>query len=261
MTQKSSAKLTLIFFVVVLASLVGLAIFWLDILPTPVIKPPAVDFYSCSQDSECVSVKADCCGCTAGGKATAINKNFQEKWNKKLSSDCRGIACIQVISNDPSCFKTPKCANNKCVLEDPTPTLKPTLTPTPSMELNFEPFLGGYFGEISEKKNSVITTQAEWMPISKKVALERSAPLPAVDFNKEMLIAVFQGEKSTGGYGIEITKIIENENNIEVFVKEAEPEPKCIVSQAFTRPYHIIKVKKSDKEVLFKTETVVTKCD
>lgn len=115
--EKGGAKSILIISVVILGALVGLLTFWLDILPKPVVKPPA-DFFSCGQDSDCVSVKGDCCGCTAGGTAAAVNKNFAKDWEDKLSKECKDIACIQVISNAPSCFKDPKCIDNKCVLEE-----------------------------------------------------------------------------------------------------------------------------------------------
>jgi hypothetical protein len=75
-----------------------------------------IDFYSCNQDSDCIKVEGGCCGCNWGGKATAINKNFEQEWEDKLLDECREIMCPAVISDDPSCFKEPKCVNNKCVL-------------------------------------------------------------------------------------------------------------------------------------------------
>ncbi len=79
-----------------------------------VCEKPQIDFYSCSQDSDCIKVKNDCCGCNAGGSATAINKNFKTQWKGNCNEI--GIACPAVMSNDPSCFAEPKCENNKCVL-------------------------------------------------------------------------------------------------------------------------------------------------
>ncbi len=128
-------------------------------------------------------------------------------------------------------------------------------------ELNFETVLkDGYSGN-KERKNYVITSQQEWISMFEKIWFEQTAGTPLIDFNKHMLIAVFQGEYPTGGYSIEITKIIETKNNLEVFVKEAYPGPRCIVTEAFTRPYHIVKVQRSDKEVVFKIEKVVTVCE
>lgn len=81
-----------------------------------VCKKPQVDFYSCSQNSDCIPVNNRCCGCTMGGSVIAINKKFKDVWHKKLN--CKEIICPTVMSNDPSCFQEPKCENNKCVLMD-----------------------------------------------------------------------------------------------------------------------------------------------
>ncbi|MEM5804253.1 MAG: hypothetical protein QXU82_00150 [Candidatus Aenigmatarchaeota archaeon] len=75
-----------------------------------------VDNRSCAYDSDCAKVSADCCGCTAGGKAAAINKNLADQWNAKLANECAHMACAAVISDDPSCSAEPKCVNYKCEL-------------------------------------------------------------------------------------------------------------------------------------------------
>ncbi len=67
-----------------------------------------------------------------------------------------------------------------------------------------------------------------------------------------MVIAVFQGNRSTGGYAVEITQIVEKENSVEVFAKETSPSPDSMVTQAFTQPYRIVKTKRGDKEVVLK---------
>ncbi|MFQ6010008.1 MAG: hypothetical protein ACE5J7_02715 [Candidatus Aenigmatarchaeota archaeon] len=72
--------------------------------------------YSCVSDSDCVKVDAGCCGCTAGGKATAINKNFVEQWDANLTGSCKDIVCAMVMSDDPSCFAEPKCVQGECKL-------------------------------------------------------------------------------------------------------------------------------------------------
>lgn len=75
-----------------------------------------IDMYRCVQDSDCVSVQQGCCGCYYGGKATAINKKHQDSWKDTISSQCGQRACLTVISNDPSCFKEPKCVSGACRL-------------------------------------------------------------------------------------------------------------------------------------------------
>lgn len=73
------------------------------------------NFYSCDQDSDCIKVDGDCYGCSTGGAATAINKNFETEWRYYL--DCKEMVCSQKTSNHPSCSKGPKCVDGKCVLK------------------------------------------------------------------------------------------------------------------------------------------------
>ena len=111
----------------------------------------------------------------------------------------------------------------------------------------------GYSG-LEDRKDYVIKDASEWKNLW-EVAYARVSQkpaLPVVDFNNEMIIAVAQGSHSTGGYNIEVTGILEKENSLEVQVKETSPAPGAIVTQAFTQPFHIVKTKKSDKEVVFK---------
>ena len=121
--------------------------------------------------------------------------------------------------------------------------------------VNFEVIEKGFNSGHSEKKNYVVDNEDEWGDLWNKVnsIVIPQPELPDVDFNNEIVIAVFQGEKPTGGYSIEIIKIVED-NKIIVFYKEFSPEPGDFVTQALTQPYHIVKIKKSDKEVVFVEE-------
>ncbi len=73
----------------------------------------------CRGDDECTKVKADCCGCSAGGQAAVINKEHVAHWTNTLEQKCKEIMCPQVISNDWSCQVGPKCVENKCTLVKP----------------------------------------------------------------------------------------------------------------------------------------------
>lgn len=79
--------------------------------------PKSVPFYQafCQKDSDCVKVAGDTCGCSSGGTATSVNKNFKDQW---LESTEWGMnTCLAVISNHPSCFTSPKCENFQCKLK------------------------------------------------------------------------------------------------------------------------------------------------
>ncbi|MEZ6256002.1 MAG: hypothetical protein R3B92_04500 [Patescibacteria group bacterium] len=87
----------------------------------PIQEPPSIPpqgssdlTYACEQNTDCIKVQADACGCTAGGNSTAINKAFEKSWITAFPQ----VMCPQVISEDPTCSSTsvPKCVNNRCEL-------------------------------------------------------------------------------------------------------------------------------------------------
>ena len=92
----------------------------------------------------------------------------------------------------------------------------------------------------------VIKSEDQWKEVWEKVHRFRlpTPELPVVDFEKEMVIAVFMGERKSGGYEIEIKKIAERENKIFVEVEEKEPPSDSVQTMALTQPYHLIVIHK-----------------
>ena len=86
--------------------------------PSVVPKLPEISgaLRTCNIDSDCVIIKSDCCGCTAGGTADTIHKKYKEQWENTVQSKCENIACTTVMSNDWSCFAEAKCVRNKCAM-------------------------------------------------------------------------------------------------------------------------------------------------
>ncbi len=73
----------------------------------------SANFYQCTADTDCVSIRADNCGCQAGGKATAINKQYVSQWEE--AHPVRN--CVAEVSADPTCLGViPKCSENQCKL-------------------------------------------------------------------------------------------------------------------------------------------------
>lgn len=79
-----------------------------------VVSELPADLYDCKLDADCLKVDSGCCGCNAGGNASAINKIYENIWKSKISNDCKEISCPAVMSSDPSCSAIPKCVNSKC---------------------------------------------------------------------------------------------------------------------------------------------------
>ena len=75
--------------------------------------------------------------------------------------------------------------------------------------------------------------------------------ISANDVQKSNFIVLNMGEKSTGGYNIGIDNIVETDKNIIITVKETNPEPGSMVTQAFTTPFCVVKIN-SKKEIIIK---------
>ncbi len=73
--------------------------------------------------------------------------------------------------------------------------------------------------------------------------------LPKVDFNTATIVAIFMGEKNTGGYSVKVTSVVENENEITVKIKETHPKPNEIVTMIITQPFTIVKINNTNKPV------------
>lgn len=71
-------------------------------------------------------------------------------------------------------------------------------------------------------------------------------PLPDVDFRREAILAVFQSTKPSGGYGIAIEAITVQQGDIYVDVRETEPAPGTMTTQALTTPWVFIRVLRGD---------------
>ncbi len=72
-----------------------------------------------------------------------------------------------------------------------------------------------------------------------------------VNFEEEMILAVFMGERTTGGYSIEIVEIVEMDDVIEVLIEETSPGEDDMVTMALTYPEHIVKMEKTEKPIEF----------
>ncbi|MDZ7839118.1 MAG: protease complex subunit PrcB family protein [Actinomycetota bacterium] len=115
-------------------------------------------------------------------------------------------------------------------------------------EIDFETLARGYNSSAEDKDYYVVADQQTFGQISEKIDQQQ---IDNVDFGREMVIAVFQGRQSTGGYEIEVEKVVRTAENLKVYINETVPDPSDMVTQALTCPYHLIKLPKVDLQVEF----------
>jgi hypothetical protein len=69
-----------------------------------------------------------------------------------------------------------------------------------------------------------------------------------IDFNNYQIIAVFDSVYGNGGHSIDIVNVLENKTNIVVTVQKLLTGN---VTATISQPYHIIKIPRSTKPVIF----------
>jgi hypothetical protein len=118
----------------------------------------------------------------------------------------------------------------------------------PANQISFQTVVKGSRSGVREPLQIVIRSQAEWDALWKRhVSIETNPPSPrAIDFNKEIVIGVFLGEKPTGGYDVEIIRAEQTDGALVIRYREKNPPPGGIVIQALTQPFHIIKAVRDD---------------
>jgi hypothetical protein len=99
---------------------------------------------------------------------------------------------------------------------------------------------------IATARREVIRDAASWSRLWAEINANRAPvpALPAVDFSREMLIAVATGTRPTGGFSIQVTGVTTRGDTLEVAVLERCPESDAIVTMALTQPVEVVRVAK-----------------
>ncbi|MBK0371219.1 protease complex subunit PrcB family protein [Flavobacterium agrisoli] len=72
-----------------------------------------------------------------------------------------------------------------------------------------------------------------------------------IDFSTTMLVGIFAGPKSTTGYEIAISSIVENDCEVVVQYYEKEPEEGTDTSATLNNPYDFVLIPKTTKSIYF----------
>lgn len=120
------------------------------------------------------------------------------------------------------------------------------------MQINFANIDRGDSSGYPLTSQMVIDNQEQWAQVWQMHTSELipSPSPPKIDFDCEQVIAVFAGEKRTSGYEIEIvgveTRTTGKGGYPLLVLKIRYSQPRVVVQDVITRPYHIIKVSKVD---------------
>ncbi len=74
-------------------------------------------------------------------------------------------------------------------------------------------------------------------------------PVPRIDFERETLVALFMGEQSTGGYGVVVDSVTEQNSELYLDVRFTSPGAGTITTQVITSPWVMVRVLRGGYEV------------
>ncbi len=105
--------------------------------------------------------------------------------------------------------------------------------------------LEGQHSRIAQLRTVAVADATAWEKVWKEH--DASAPVPAVNFNEESVVAVFLGETKASGVKIEI--VVQNDmidsGRLNVFYKEVRSASKGFSAQVICQPFAMVKVRKA----------------
>jgi hypothetical protein len=103
------------------------------------------------------------------------------------------------------------------------------------------PGAGGHYEERAPRL-AIVTSQSDLSYVETDLLSIYLEQVSEVDFSKSLVIIVFQGEKPTTGYSVEVISIRRQANTVWVCAQSHEPESRQATGQSITSPYYIAQV-------------------
>lgn len=109
----------------------------------------------------------------------------------------------------------------------------------------------GSLSGITRPRQFVIDSNQDWGIFWRTHKERGNVKLPVVNFETEMVLAIFAGQQPSGGYSIKIEKIKLIDETLKIYFSYREPGPSENVTLAITQPYHIVRAEKRKGKIEF----------
>ncbi len=126
-----------------------------------------------------------------------------------------------------------------------------TTTNEVAKSIAFSKLLSGNHANENEAKQILVQNKETLERIYNQINLTQfpGAKIPEIDFEKESILVLYMGVKSTGGYRIFIDNVVASSTEIRVFYKETAP--KGMATSVLTQPFYIASIAKTNLPIHF----------
>lgn len=126
--------------------------------------------------------------------------------------------------------------------------------------LGFETLKDSVLPEKTTAGNFQLDNEEDWKKMWQQQTAKEPKEGSGIDFSKDTVLAVLDGSKDSSGYEILIKQVVETKEKIKVFVEKAVPGDSCRFAKALSNPYHLVKLPKLHKEVVFVIKNKTVNC-
>ncbi len=135
--------------------------------------------------------------------------------------------------------------------------IQPTQTDLPfdTIEKEMGIRLGAEPYEAEDPLLIVVSAREQVSALKPSLSPEAQSELSSTKFGDYFVVAVFQGRKPTFDYGVDIQRVVLQDETIKVFAEFVEPTEGQMLHLADSSPYHAVRVERcqglADREIQF----------
>ena len=117
----------------------------------------------------------------------------------------------------------------------------------PVLELSVKVIDQGAYGGIEAPLQIVIRDEAEWRRYWALLHQHLAArpQLPKIDFETQQLLLVCMGQRASGGYQVQVQKVMHYRQHCEIVVRQFSPGAGCVEPMVLTQPYQVVATARS----------------
>jgi hypothetical protein len=101
------------------------------------------------------------------------------------------------------------------------------------------------FSHEDKARLAVITDRDEVRKLRDQIYPHLLEQIQTVDFSAYLIVTVFQGQKGSTGYSVEVVNVQRKDKTITIHAQFHEPGPRDLTNPLVTSPYYVLKIKKT----------------